>query len=173
MLCQFQQETDQREGFDLSPEELVVGIVPLLLPIFSLTGWICNFFFDLPHSAPLFLLVIIPHHLVDGTNVFRSVFLEVLDVQLCDKLGKRQLPGFLLRVGQDAELLGIQPSSLAVWKCAWERWLRLYASIHRWYFSGILLFANGRVPIGFQFGEDTMPCPGAPCKHARLQVAHG
>jgi len=109
MLCQFQQETDQREGFDLSPEELVVGIVPLLLPIFSLTGWICNFFFDLPHSAPLFLLVIIPHHLVDGTNVFRSVFLEVLDVQLCDKLGKRQLPGFLLRVGQDAELLGIQP----------------------------------------------------------------
>jgi hypothetical protein len=33
----------------------------------------------------------------------------VLEVQLLDKLGQRQLPGFLLRVGKAAELLGIQP----------------------------------------------------------------
>ena len=44
----------------------------------------------------------------DGTNVFRSVFLEVLEVQLFDILGQLQLPGLLLRVGQAAELLRIQ-----------------------------------------------------------------
>ena len=33
----------------------------------------------------------------------------MLEVQLFDILGQRQLPGFLLRVGQAAELLGIQP----------------------------------------------------------------
>ena len=52
---------------------------------------------------------LLPHHLFDGTNVFRSVFLEVLDVQFFDMLWQRQLPGLLLRVGQAAELLGIQP----------------------------------------------------------------
>ena len=55
-----------------------------------------------------FLLAMIPRHLFDGTNVFKAVFLEVLDVQLFDKLGQRQLPGFLLRVGKAAELLRIQ-----------------------------------------------------------------
>jgi hypothetical protein len=81
---------------------------PLLLLLFSLIGWIYIFFFDSPHSALLFLLAIIPHHLFDGADVIRPRFLEVLDVQLFDILRQRQLPGFLLRVGQAAELLGIQ-----------------------------------------------------------------
>jgi hypothetical protein len=57
--------------------------------------------------APVFSTVI-PHHLLDGMNAIRQRFLEVLEVQLFDILWQRQLPGFLLRVGQAAELLGIQ-----------------------------------------------------------------
>ena len=33
----------------------------------------------------------------------------MLEVQLFDILGQRQLSGFLLRIGQATELLGIQP----------------------------------------------------------------
>ena len=80
------------------------------------------FFFDSPHFALLFLLAIILHHLFDGTNVFRSVFREVLDGQLLCILWQRQLRGFLLRVGQAAELLGIQPQVSGIWMWAWERW---------------------------------------------------
>jgi hypothetical protein len=57
----------------------------------------------------VFLLAITSRYLFDGTKVFRSVFLEVLDVQLFDILGQGLLPGFLLRVGQTVELFGIQP----------------------------------------------------------------
>ena len=81
---------------------------PLLLPFFSLTAWICVFFFDSPYFSLLFFPAVILHHLLDGTNVFRPRFVEVLEVQLFDILWQRQLPGFLLRVGQAAELLGIQ-----------------------------------------------------------------
>jgi hypothetical protein len=51
----------------------------------------------------------IPRHLFDGTNVVRSSFLEVLDVQLFNILGQGQFPGFLLRAGQAVELLRIKP----------------------------------------------------------------
>ena len=57
----------------------------------------------------MLLLVVVIHNLLDGTNIIRPDFLEMLDVQLFDELGQRQLPGFLLRVGEAAELLGIQP----------------------------------------------------------------
>ena len=42
-------------------------------------------------------------------NAIRQRFLEVLEVQLFDILGQGQFPGFLLRVGQAAKLLRIQP----------------------------------------------------------------
>ena len=53
-----------------------------LLRTSSLTRLPCLFFLLAPHFALLFLLAIIPHHLLDGTNILRSVPLEVLDVQL-------------------------------------------------------------------------------------------
>jgi hypothetical protein len=82
---------------------------PLLLPFFSLTAWICSFFFDSPYFFLLFLPAVILHYLLDRAHIIRSVFLEVLEVQLLYILGQGQLPGFLLRVGQAAELLRIQP----------------------------------------------------------------
>ena len=45
---------------------------------------------------------------LDRTDVFRPTPLEVLDVQLLDIFGQGQLPGFLFRVGQAADLLRIQ-----------------------------------------------------------------
>ena len=97
--------TDSREGATPWRE----STAPLLLPFFSLTAWICVFFFDSPYFSLLFFPAVIPHHLVDGTNAIRPASLEVLEVQLFDKLRQRQLPGFLIRVGQASELLRIQP----------------------------------------------------------------
>jgi hypothetical protein len=82
---------------------------PALLPERVLTWWLglqrCLF------SCPTFCLlpVGITDHLLDRTNAVGPDSFEVLEVQLLDIIRQEQFPGFLLGVGQTAELLWIQP----------------------------------------------------------------
>ena len=80
-------------------EASMVGVYPHVmvaeaLPLFSV-------FCALPSG--------IAHHLFDGTYNVGPSPVEVLEVQLFDELGQRQLPGLLPSVGQAAELLRVQP----------------------------------------------------------------
>ena len=61
-----------------------------------------------PCPALFFLPVGIADHLLGGPYVIGPAFLEVLEVQLLDELRQGHLPGLLLRVGEAAELLGIE-----------------------------------------------------------------
>ena len=62
-----------------------------------------------PCSALFFLPSGIAQHLFDGTYNVGPSPVEVLEVQLFDELGQRQLPGLLPSVGQAAKLLLAQP----------------------------------------------------------------
>lgn len=60
-------------------------------------------------STPFFLSAVIARQLSDGSYRIGLFFLEVLEIQRFDKLGQGQFPGFLLSIGEAAELLRIQP----------------------------------------------------------------
>jgi hypothetical protein len=55
------------------------------------------------------LAFLVLHHLLNGTDVVRSLFPEPLEVQLFDVLRQWNLPQFLSVIGHASQLLGVHP----------------------------------------------------------------
>lgn len=61
---------------------------------------------SLGRSVFLFTLVI--NHLLDGTNLFWLLLLEVLEIQFFNILWQRQFPWFLLMISKPTKLLRVK-----------------------------------------------------------------
>jgi hypothetical protein len=73
------------------------------------------------------------------------LFLKCLRYSSSISSGRGNFQGSCFVLARLPNFLGFNPSSLAIWMWAWERWKFFRASIQRWYFSGVFLFAMDHI----------------------------
>jgi hypothetical protein len=108
-------------------------------------------------------------YLFDGTNVFRTTPLEVLDVQLFDESRQRQFPGFLPRVGKATKLLPIQAQLSRHLDVSMEKMVTL-PRIDPLFFRYLFLLCQRASTYRVSVCEDPNPYRRSPGKHP-TQVA--